>query len=279
MTIRISSGLASTLASAGTANNPLIAWFNQAQNATMTTDLGTQVAPPANAVTGSTFDRWRATANGSGFAAIQASFSAATSIGFVAVAAHNLGSAGATVRPQYSTDGGSSWTPVSATEVSPTDNQAIAWYFTPVSAADWRLYISGLSSGDPVNAGVVFVGNAFAAPRRIYGDYAPPITPTNVELQSNVSEGGELLGTSAVRRGSAATVTLRHLGPSFLRGATWTAFQRHFNEGGGFFWAWRPTKYGDVHYAWRTGGPAAPRNMGILDLMEVQMQMRFHDDA
>ncbi|PHQ81846.1 MAG: hypothetical protein COB69_03570 [Phycisphaera sp.] len=106
---------------------------------------------------------------------------------------------------------------------------------------------------------------------------APPITPNSVDLQSNVSEGGNLLGSATVRKGSRTAAGLTHIEPTFLRATQWTSFQTHFNGGGGFFWLWRPTKYEDAFYAWRDGGVIAPTNSGPKEYMSFDMGMRFYD--
>ena len=81
------------------------------------------------------------------------------------------------------------------------------------------------------------------------------------------------------RQGSAISAAIQYLPPSFLRGAKWQDFQNRFNEGQGTFWAWRPGKYGDLHFGWRAGSPIVPQNSGPLDLMSVQMNLRLYDDV
>jgi hypothetical protein len=150
--------------------------------------------------------------------------------------------------------------------------------FSNVSARYWRVYFDTATAGQEAIAGVVFVGNPLTVEQRIYQGYKPPITPTEVALQSNVSEGGHLLGSSMVKKASTASASFTHILPTTFRGASWKAFQNHFNAGGGFFWAWRPTKYGDFYYAWRSGGALAPENMGIKDYMSATLEMRLYDE-
>ena len=196
MTILISASKAIALSSAGTSNNPIIGWDNLGYSATATTDVGTEQTegPAVNATTGSTYDAWIAQED-TGEAALQLAFGSAQSIGFAAIAAHNIGTLGATVEVQYSTDSGASWTTVASGDTSPADDQAIAWYFDAVSSDYWRLLVTDLAADDVVSVGVFFVGNALTMGQRIYQGYTPPLTPTEVDLQSNVSEGGHLLGS------------------------------------------------------------------------------------
>jgi len=289
-------------------NNPFVLWDNLGASGTWSTDVGTEVNSAAYAGTGTTYDQWSATPNGSGIAALEVDLGSAQSVSMVAIAAHNAGTLGADVSIQHSATGAGSWTTVGAA-TSPTDNQAICWYFAETTARYWRVLFDQ-SAGATAEAicGVMFVGMPLTMPQRIYQGYRPPITPTEVALQSNVSEGGHLLGASAVKRASTAQAELRHLSEGFIRtygsdyylldesGAVitdeagdpltidvavsqkWAEFQRHFNEGGGCFWAWRPTKYGDLHYAWRNGAPIAPDNSGPRAYMSARLEMRLYDE-
>lgn len=273
MTIDINATTAAALAAAGTENNPLILWDNLGASGTWSTGVGTEVNDAAYAGTGTTYDQWEATPNGSGQASLVVDLGSNTSVSMVAMAAHNIADVGQ-VRAASSTDN-VTYTNRGANQ-TPTDNQAIAWYFPSVSARYWRLWFTSLT-GNPI-VGVMAVGNPLTVEQPIYQGYRPPITPTEVALQSNVSEGGHLLGSSAVKKASTANAAITLIDPATFRASAWTGFQTHFNEGGGFFWAWRPTKYGDLHYAWRSGAPFAPENAGPKDYMSGDLNMRFYDE-
>lgn len=275
MTILIDPTVAATLATAGTSNNPIVAWDNAADDGTMSTGIGTEVEAAALAVTGTTYDAWIATP-AAGEATLQLVLGAAQSLSFCAITAHNIGTIGATVRLEYSTNSGSTWNDSGAGPETPTDDQAIAFYFDAVSADYWRFKITGAGSNDVEIATALF-STPITIGQRIYQGYTPPITNTMVNLQSNVSEGSNLLGSAVVRRGSMANASLTHIDPTFLRAASWTDFQKHFNDGGGFFWAWRPTKYDDLFYAWREGSTITPTNSGPKDYMAFEMGMRLYD--
>jgi hypothetical protein len=274
MTILIEPGLVNDLSLNNENNNPFFAYANVG-SATVTTATGTEVNTAANAASGATYNFWKATPSG-GVAVLQFVFASAVSVNFVGLAAHNLGTVTARVKVRYSTDGGSNWTDVLAGQDTPTDNQAIGFRFRAVSAAQWQIYIDQADSD--VVVGVAVLSSVIQMPRRIYKGYTPPLTPTDVSLQSNVSEGGHYLGSSVERRSSSASAEFTYVTPVFLRSASWLAFQAHFNEGGAFFWAWRPSKYEDLFYAWRSGGVAVPVNAGVLDLMNVTLDMRFYDE-
>jgi len=276
MTILIDPTVASALSLAGTSNNPIVAYDNAADDGTLSTSGGTEVEAAANAGTGTTYDAWIATGTGGGLAFLQLVLPSAQSLSFVAITGHNIATLGANVRVEYSLNSGGTWLDSGAGVETPTDNQAIAFYFDAVSTDYWRIRVSDAVAVD-VEIAVALFSNPITIGQRIYQGYAPPITPNVVELQSNVSEGGNLLGSAVVRKGSRASAALTHIDPTFLRGASWTGFQSHFNGGGGFFWLWRPTKYDDAFYAWRDGAAIAPDNSGPKDYMSFDMGMRFYD--
>jgi hypothetical protein len=274
MTINISTAQASALATAGTSNYPLVAWNNLGASGTWSTTTGSEVASAAYAGTGTTYDQWEATPNGAGFARLEVDLGSAKSVSFVGIAAHNAADIGATVRIDTSADG-LTYTAGPDTE-TPTDNQALAFYFVAASHRYWG--ISFINCTDNPIVGVAFVGNPLTMAQPIYQNYNPPITPTEVALQSNVSEGGHLLGSSAVKKASTASAQITHIPAATIRGAAWKGFQTHFNAGGGFFWAWRPTKYGDLYWSWRAGGALAPDNNGPKDYMSATLNMRLYDE-
>lgn len=275
MSVLIGSTKAAALATAETTNNPIVFW--ESLSGTLTTGIGTEVESAALSATGTTYDPWIATPTGVGITTLQMVFASAQSLNAVAIAAHNIGTIGATVRVQYSTDSGANWTETEAGNISPSDDQAILFYFDEVSADYWRIRVTNAGSNN-VEIGVAYWGTVMTIPRRFYQGYTPPITPTNVMLQSNVSQGGNLLGAAVTRKGSSASATVQNVDPTFIRGTDFKGFMNHFNNGNGSFWAWRPTKYGDLFYCWRDGKTIAPTNSGPRDLMSFEMSMRFYDE-
>lgn len=276
MTIVTSSARASALSSSGESNNPFIT--GAPLTGTYTTDTGTEVEAAANAYSGFTFDPWVATPTGSDIASWRVEFASGQEPTFAGIAAHNLSDISATVRIQYSADGSTGWTDSGAGPVTPSDNQAIGFRFSGNSAPFWRVRVANAS--DDVSIGVIWIGSEIIIPQRIYQGYTPPITPTMVDLNTNVSEGANTLGAAFVERGSMWSASLTHIEPTFLRGATWSAFQRRWNSGHGAFWAWRPTKYGDLFWSWRPQGasPIIPSNSGPKDYMSFEVSARAYDD-
>lgn len=274
MTVLIGPTKAAALATAGTSNNPIVLW--ESLSGTLSTTAGTEVESAALSATGTTYDAWVATPSGGGNAFLQMVFASAQTLNAVAIAAHNLGTVGGSVKVQYSTDSGATWVDTEAGSKYAFDNQAILFYFDEVSADYWRIRISTVTEN--VEVGVAYWGTVMTIPRRFYQGYTPPITPTNVMLQSNVSQGGNLLGAAVTRKGSSASATVQNVDPTFIRGTDFKGFMNHFNNGNGSFWAWRPTKYDDLFYCWRDGETIRPTNSGPRDLMSFDMNMRFYDE-
>ena len=277
MTIDATAAREAELSASGESNNPFIAC--SPLSGTWSTDIGTEVLAAANAGnTTSTYDKWEATENGSNRAALAVDFGSTQSPGFVGVAAHNLGTQTSEVFLQRSSDG-SSWSTV-AQSISPTDNRAFGWRLdSGLSDRYWRFRCDDLPTGEAAQIGVAFFGTEIILPQRIYQGYTPPLTPTNVQSAANVSEGAQLLGSYYINRGSSIQATIDHLTPSFVRGATWQTFQQEWNEGCPAFWAWRPTKYGDLHFMWRGGAQAiVPTNSGPKDYMSLTIAGRAYDD-
>ncbi len=278
MSLEISSARATTMTTAGQTNNPLIAWENYLAtlSPTIVVDTGTEINLVENAVTGNTFDAFTATPD-TGDVIVEFTFSSAQTISFAAIAAHNLFDLTGDISVEYSTNGGSSWNDCGCGSVTPTDNQAVCFYFADQSAADWRFKIENCDA-ETLAIGVMHMGVPITMPQRVYIGYNPPIVPTRVRLQSNVTEGGHLAGAAVWSTGSDGQVDFMHLTPEFVRGTVFKPFMTHFNEGNGFFWIWRPTKYGDAFFAWRAGAAMIPTNSGPKDYMSAAMAMRFYDD-
>ncbi|MCA1337354.1 hypothetical protein [Pseudooceanicola marinus] len=280
MPVLIGTTRAAEIAALGRAGAPVISWDSLCTPDNLATGLGAEVVgqEAANAGTGADWDVWGAEADAGGVVTLDMSLAAPASADFAAISSHNLGELGATATLQVSLDGGSTWADTEAGGHVCTDGAPVIWMFHAVSAADWRLRISGLSEGDLVELAVLHVGGSLVLPRRIYRDYAPPLTPTNVQLRTNVSEGNKLLGSAVERSGSSVAVEVKLLREDEARSAAWTDFQRHYNSGAGFFWVPQPGLEDDAFFAWRGGNPLAPRRAGVRDFMVATLNLRLGHD-
>lgn len=264
-----------TLDAAGEENNPFVAWDNLGAAGTLGGTAVLTDGARANAFTGTTYDYWLPNVSGTS-ATLSVQFGAATSISFAGIAAHNLSDLGASVALEHSPDG-VTWTDAGYGAATPADNDAIAFRIAATSRGYWRFNVTGLSAADPLYFGVAFLGDDLIFPRRFYQGFAPVIEPTEVQLQSNVSVGGNLLGSSVVSEGSTLSAAFQNVPASFVRDDDFRSFMRAFNRGTPFFFGWRPDKYAqDVHYCWRDGAVIRPDNAGPLDYMSVAMEARVY---
>ena len=90
---------------------------------------------------------WRVTNAGSGNITLTLTLPASESINSYAVFKHNLGTLGATIKLQHSTDGGT-WSDFTGSEKVVADDKAIFFIGTPQSALFWRLHIAGVTGGE-----------------------------------------------------------------------------------------------------------------------------------
>ena len=280
MTIAIASTRTAELT--GQTDNPFVAWDNQGAGAGVTYGgAGTLAGGPAsNAFQGMTTEYWlpNVTATTAGLWVV---FPTARTINFVAMAAHNLATLGGTVQVQRSTNGGANWSDAGAGTITPTDNGVVAFRMrsSGQDATHWRLWFTGLTAGAPLYVAYAFFGNELTMPTRFYDGFSPIITATEVQLQSNVTVGGNFVAQSVVAQGSTVKADFQHLSPSFVRGA-WAPFQVAFNRGAPFFFAWRPATFAsDVHLCWRDGETIRPVNAGGLDFMSLSISARVYEPS
>lgn len=211
------------------------------------------------------YDWWKHTITGISW--LRASFTAAQDADYMAIYGHNLHDVGGSVKPQYSTDGGSSWNDAD-TAVSPTDGNAIFFSFTSVSAADWRAYIV-TTTGSAVIAGVM-IGEALTLDRDVTAGFSPPTLSPDIESKTAVSEMGVNLGVSNIRTGVSGNIPLTNISASWVRSSLAPLIE-HLNNGYPCVFAWDYTNYSDeVCLIWKTRSVAKPshisKNLMSFDL-------------
>jgi len=89
---------------------------------TVTTSSDQSGFEKENAYDWKPYDWWKPSAAGANW--LRASFGAAKAADYMAISAHNLGTLGATIKCQYSTNGGSSWTDIGGT-IAPIGDSVI----------------------------------------------------------------------------------------------------------------------------------------------------------
>lgn len=190
---------------------------------------------------------------------------APVSINYCGIAAHTIGSSGAALTVQYSTDN-STW--VSVLGENQSDDSPMMFLFTPVTARYWRISITG--SVIP-SVGVVYFGSALEMQRPCFANISPINFNRTTVIRPNRSENGQWIGRSVVRQGVSTSVSFRHLDYDWYRD-NFDPFVKLAIKYP-FFFAWRPDNYQDaVGYVWTTAD-IAPQTMGIRDLLQVSFEM------
>lgn len=224
---------------------------------------------PLSAITNpATYERYRPTALP---ASIQVDCGAAMAVDYIGIAAHTLGSSGCTVVLESSTNQ-STWT--NRLTISPGSDETIMGFFGQVSERYWRIRITG-----PVVplVGVVYLGAALTMQRELYGGHTPLVLARMTAVRPNLSETGQWLGASQTRAGFGTSFAWRHLTAAWYR-AEFDPFVATNPRVRPFFIAWRPHSFpSEVGYCWATED-IAPQNMGIRDLMSVDMRVEAFRD-
>jgi hypothetical protein len=171
---------------------------------------------------------------------------------------------GGIVDVQSSNDGGTWITQVSGQ----ITGRVTMFLFQPVTAQYWRIQVSNQIP----SVSVVYIGQALAMQRRIYQGHSPLTLSRNTELTNNISEGGQYLGRSIVRQGVATDAAWSHLQADWYR-ENFDPFVRSARTMP-FFFAWRPSQFGqELGFVW-TDGDIQPQNTGPRDYMSVSLNMR-----
>jgi hypothetical protein len=116
------------------------------------------------------------------------------------------------------------------------------------------------------------MGQALTMQRRIYQGHTPLTLSRDTELSNNVSEGGQYLGRSIIRKGASTSAQWTHLNASWYR-ANFDPFVKSARTNP-FFIGWRPLQYpNELGFVW-TDSDIAPQNTGPRDFMSVGVNFR-----
>lgn len=202
-----------------------------------------------NAYDWKSYTWWKPSAAGANW--LRASFGAAKSADYMAISGHNIGTLGATVKCQYSTNGGSTWNDIGGT-IAPADDNVIFVVFDSTSAADWRIYTDSACT-----IGVVSIGETTELPVGMGVGFNIPTMAQNDKFNTSVSEGGEHIGNSLRRQNLSFTISLNLVDPAWIR-STWQDFIDHARLYP-FFFSWDSENHSDeAVYCWVNKAIAKP---------------------
>lgn len=224
---------------------PMVLYSNLYASGTVTASTETTDAVATNVATETTYDYWKPSALP---AWIKVDCGSAQTVNSFAIVAHNLGSSGATVDIQWSTNN-VAWSTVMT--VVPTDDTPILCLFTGLSKRYWRAYITGATVP---YAGIVSAGQRLVLPGGVMPPYTPIWQAQTVELLTAKSLGGQFLGNRVLRQGAETSISLVSFSKSFAE-VDLQPFKSWYNGGHAFIWASSPSSFtNDVGYVWRKQG-------------------------
>lgn len=196
---------------------------------------------------GETWSFWRA---GSSSVTLTLTISSAT-VDYAALAAHNLGSVGASVTCFV---GG-----VNIGSISPSDDSAIVFLFEPRTVTSVAFVIGG----GIAEVGVAQTGRVLEMPRLSVFTGLPISESKQVRYRHQQSIRGDVLGRAVEGAELAFDLTVNNLPESFRASTaaiSWRNFLSHVDNVGPFFIAAKPDKYpDDVAYVRATERPRFTR--------------------
>lgn len=259
MGVEITAGLLAAGGIEQSLRKPRIGYENLLFERPVSSFSATSSAPgyPADAVSRpDTAERWRGESSSD---TLTINLGATRSFNYIGIAAHTLGSEGASVTVQ-------------GEQITPADNRPILLLMEDRSDYQINLNISG----GPASIGVVYVGRVLEVMRPVYGGHTPGALSRETTLKRSLSRGGQFLGQQIRRKGTSSGLDLANLSPEWYRDR-FDPFVEHARRFP-FFLAWRPTRFPDeVMYAWAPDD-IKPSNSGTRDLMEVSFSVRGMDE-
>lgn len=199
-----------------------------------------------------TFEFWRSAAAP---ATWRVDLGEALAVDSLGIAAHDLGSVGATVRAQYSSDD-SIWSNASD-EATPVDDGEILLLFPSQTARFWRLVVDDMVDDFP-NIGVIHLGVSLVMQRGLYVGHSPINLRRETAVRPSVSEGGQWLGRNIVRSGLNGDASWDNLTALWYR-QNFDPFVASSLEYP-FFFAWRPKTFPAEVAFCQIEGDTAPSN-------------------
>jgi hypothetical protein len=188
-----------------------------------------------------------------------------------AIAAHNLGAAGARIAFEHDSNGDDTWTEIGSIE--PDDDSSIMFFFDPVTSDRWRITVD---RGVLPEIGVVRVGAPLVFERPFYAGFSPAAMSRGTEVIGNMSRTGELLGRSIKRTILREEYPWQNLSYDWVRanldgprGVIQSV------EARAAFIAWRPSEADDASYIMRAS-PGVPQASGSRDLWSFSMSAEVY---
>jgi hypothetical protein len=217
-----------------------------------------------------TFEWWQAVNLPAWWAA---TFSTPQVVNYCGIAAHEIGSAGATVQVQYQTGG--VWHDVTDATLTPTDDGAIMILFEDITCDAMRIRITGVSGAPRI--GIIHFGRILEMTRPVkWMGHTPARFNRDFDKRPNTSDRGQRLGTSLTRLGISGQFNCDNLDETWVRNTFDNFIVNSMRYG--YFISWRPDQFpAEVYFGW-TDKPIVPTNSrgGVTRYMAVNWAMDCH---
>lgn len=173
-----------------------------------------------------------------------------------AIIGHNLATVGAQVAIQHKlTDG--NWTDPLTARLNPDTNDDILFLFPERTSTAYRVWITIPAGVTPPVSPVIsiaMIGQRLLIPDGITEGYTPLNLARQVDLQPNITRGGQFLGNRVQRVGAGTSISLAQQERHWIENDA-QDFIAHYNAGKPFIWASCPEFLpNDMAYCWRSGG-------------------------
>lgn len=225
--------------------NPGLLFNNAFTQESITVSTAQPGFPIANALSGLTFDFWRPVTAAP--AIIVANTPTPATCDCLGIAAHSLGSAGATITVQELNGG--VWSTVASHE--PTDDSVIMLNFPSATPEDWRVLIT--ASTIP-SIGILILGKRLVLRAGILPGYTPMQWGQRIDALGGKLMGGQHGRKRIIRMGGEARIPLSNI-ERFWFEENMPDFIEHYDEFNGFFYAGHPDmRPDDLAYCWRAEG-------------------------
>lgn len=260
MAVEIISGATDT-------NNATVLYQNIYEEGTVTVSSETADGAGLNAVEDTTNDFWTGVG---AISTITVDMGSAVECDCVGIAAHTLGTVGATFNVRTSVDG-VTFTSVFS-PIAPLTDETQMVIFPVTSSRYWRVSIG---SG-PASIGVIKLGKRLVFPNGVLSGGRFINHAQKVELMVNRSVKGQYLGTRIKRVGAEASVNFGLMDTDFVDNDM-AVFEAHFNSGRTFFYAGSPLSWPlDYGYCWRDGNELGPQSEEGGTMHSVNMDIAVY---
>ena len=146
--------------------------------------------------------------------------------------------------------------------------------FDTTTARYWRITLTGSN----ISVSVFKLGKVLEMQRAIYGGHTPANIAPVTAVRPNLSQTGQLLGSSVIRKGYATSYEWSNLKADWVR-ENITPFSDSHPKANPFFMAWRPETSPNEVILCVAKNDLAPVNMGVKDFMSVSLQVEGFDNV